>query len=96
MTGGGRTAMIWCGAGLFWLVAVCASLASARNYGGLVTVALSSTAAYGGCANVLRRRTSQVARALLVLLTAPIVVLTVDNVGRAVHMMGGLLFRVLL
>ena len=93
MSGSGRTVLVWCGAGLFWLVAVGASLAAAPSYGGLVTVALLSAAAYCACANMIRRRTSRAGKALLVLLTAPVIVLTVDNVGRAIYMMGGPLFR---
>jgi hypothetical protein len=96
MTEGRKTTMIWCGAGLIWLVALCTSLASAPNYDGVVTVALVGAAAYFVCANVLRRRTGQLGKAILVLLAVPIAVLTVDNLGRAIHIMGGPLFRVLL
>ena len=80
---------MWCSAVLCWLLSVAASLAAATSYAVPVAVALTSAAAHGICAAWLRRRTGRAGRVFLVALAAPLLVLTIDNVGRVVHMLGG-------
>ncbi len=87
---------MWFSAVLAWLVALAASLVAARSYPVPVALALLSALAFGGCAHWLRARTGRGGRAALVLLALPLLVFTVDNMGRGLHLLGGPLFRLLL
>jgi hypothetical protein len=86
---------LWCASLLSWLVAVTAGLVAAPSYVGPVTVSLVAALAHCVCAAWLRRSTTRGGRLVLLMLTLPLVVLTADNVGRAVHLMDGSLFRLL-
>jgi len=95
MAGSDGTAVAWCLAILFWVLAAAASLVASQDYTVPVTIALASAVAHWFCAGWLRRKTNQRGRVVLLALTAVLIVLTVDNIGRVLHMAGGPLFRLL-
>lgn len=91
-----KIAAVWLVVVLSWLLAVAASLVAARSYVGPVVVALVGAMFHWLCAGWLRHKTRPSGRIVLFVLTLPLLVLTIDNIGRAVHMMGGPLLRLLI
>lgn len=95
MTSPRKTALMWLATTFLWLVAIAASLVAARSYVVPVAVALVTAAATWRCGEWLRHRTTRPGKLVLVVLAAPLLVITIDNVGRAVHMLGGPQLRIL-
>jgi hypothetical protein len=77
------------------LVATALSLISSPSYLGLVSFSLVFAAAHFLCGAFFLRRTASRAKWLLLLVSFPMAVLTLDDLGRLLHILGAPSFRVL-
>lgn len=94
----GRRASIVLGlfAVIAWLVAMASSLVAAPDYVVPISIALCSAAAHFVVVLILIRRATTRLRFTWLLLSLPLAVFTIDNVGRLSYSLGGPLFRVLI
>ena len=89
-----KPGLVWFGTVLCWSLSMIASFASAPSYEVPVAIALVTALLFFCCAYWLGQRTTLPGRLVLLVLAPLLGVVTLDNLGRALHMLGGPLVRV--